>query len=93
MCVGNWFKAPKMPAPPPLPPTPKPAPVAPMPKPQMDATSAAETLERQDPDEKISTRKKKALEIQKVRRGVKEFGAINPAQTPNTPTGGVTPPT
>ena len=91
MCVGNWFKAPDMPAPPPPPPRPKPA--APMAKPRMDATSAAETLERQDPDEKIDTRKKKALEIQKVRRGVKEFGAINPAQTPNTPQGGITPPT
>jgi len=92
MCVGDWFK-PDMPTPPPPPPRPKPAPAAPMPKPRMDATSAAETLERQDPDEKIDNRKKKALEIQKVRRGVKEFGAINPAQTPNTPQGGITPPT
>jgi hypothetical protein len=40
-------------------------------------------------DEKVATRKKKALEIQKVQRGVKEFGAIDPASTPTAPPGGV----
>jgi len=43
-------------------------------------------------DEKIDTKKKKALEIQKTKEGVKEFGAIDPKSMPDTPEGGVAPP-
>ena len=39
-------------------------------------------------DDKISTRKKKALEIKKVQKGVKEFGAIDPTTLPQAPTTG-----
>ena len=88
MCVGNLFGSPKAPAPPPrmrpAPPLKSPAPPPEMPTP--------ETIKESDEDSKLSTRKKKALEIQKVQRGVKEFGAINPASTPDTPPGGVTTP-
>ena len=41
---------------------------------------------------KISTRKKKALEIKKVQEGTKVFGAIDPATMPQSPAGGITPP-
>ena len=40
-------------------------------------------------DDKISTRKKKALEIKATKEGTKQFGAIDPASLPNTPSGGV----
>ena len=43
-------------------------------------------------EDKLSTKKKKALEIKKVREGVKTFGAINPASLPKTPSGGVNTP-
>ena len=88
MCVGNLFGSPKAPAPPPrmkpAPPLRSPAPPPEMPTP--------EKIKDEEGEEKLSTRKKKALEIQKVQKGVKEFGAINPSSTPDTPPGGVTPP-
>jgi len=40
-------------------------------------------------DEKIDTRKKKALEIQKTKEGVKQLGAIKPGALPDTPSGGI----
>ena len=40
-------------------------------------------------EDKLSTKKKKALEIKKVREGTKTFGAIDPKTLPNTPKGGV----
>tara|TARA_Y100000814_G_scaffold237156_1_gene181282 strand:+ start:1171 stop:1446 length:276 start_codon:yes stop_codon:yes gene_type:complete len=43
-------------------------------------------------EDKLSTKKKKALEIKKVKEGVKTFGAINPASLPDTPSGGVNTP-
>ena len=43
-------------------------------------------------EDKLSTKKKKALEIQKVREGVKTFGAIDPKTLPTTPQGGVNTP-
>ena len=89
MCVGNLFKPPKAPAPPPrmrpAPPLKSPAPPAEMPTPDRIRDEEGE-------DDKISTRKKKALEIQKVQKGVKEFAAIDPSLAPDTPPGGVAPP-
>tara|TARA_Y100000401_G_C8205889_1_gene165950 strand:+ start:122 stop:319 length:198 start_codon:yes stop_codon:yes gene_type:complete len=43
-------------------------------------------------DEKLSTRKKKALEIKKTKEGVKQLGAIDPGTLPSTPPGGITAP-
>ena len=89
MCVGNLFKPPKPPAPPPrmqpAPPLKSPAPPPEMPTP--------ERIKEEEGEDKLTTRKKKALEIQKVQQGVKQFGAINPANLPDTPPGGVTTPT
>ena len=82
MCVSS-------PKPPPAPPRMKPAPPvkAPAPPPEIP------TQDRMDDEEsekaKLSTRKKKALEIKKTKEGVKEFGAIDPKSVPDTPTGGI----
>ena len=87
MCVGNLFKPPKAPAPPPrmraAPPLKSAAPPPDMVKP--------EDIREETEEDKLSTRKKKALEIEKIQRGTKEFGAIDPAATPDTPPGGVAP--
>ena len=50
-----------------------------------------EDIREETEEEKLSTRKKKALEIAKVKEGTKTFGAIDPATTPDTPPGGVAP--
>ena len=89
MCVGP-LKPPPMPTPPP---PPKPMAPAPMVK---AAAKGPEYLEPEkikdetDPNEKIETRKKKALEIQKVKEGVKEFSSIDAKSMPQSPQGGVT---
>jgi len=84
MCVGPF--APKPP---------------PMPKPQGPAPSvkaAAQGPEFVEPEkikdemgdeDKIDTKKKKALEIKKVKEGVKEFGAIDAKSMPKGPAGGI----
>ena len=88
MCVGNLFGGPKAPAPPPrMRPAP---PLKPTPAPTEMPTP--DKIKDEEGDEKLSTRRKKALEIKKVQAGVKEFGAINPAATPETPEGGITTP-
>ena len=87
MCVGNLFKPPKPPAPPPRM-SPAPSPKAAAPPSEM---VSPEDIREETEKDKLSTRKKKALEIEKVQRGVKEFGAIDPAATPDTPPGGVAP--
>ena len=91
MCLG----APKAPPPPPrMKPAPPPKTAAPPPDiPQADRMDDEET-EKQ----KMSTRKKKALEIKKTREGVKNLGAIDPAAqlNPNTnvaPSSGINTPT
>ena len=85
MCVGNLFSTPKAPPPPPrmrpAPPLKSPAPPPEMPTP--------EKITEEEGEEKLSTRKKKALEIAKVQSGVKQFGSIDPAATPTTPPGGI----
>ena len=90
MCVGNLFSPPKPPAPPPrmrpAPPLRSPAPPPSMPTPDKIKDETGED------EGKLSTRKKKALEIKKVREGTKQFGAINPATAPDTPPAGITTP-
>ena len=85
MCVGNLFKPPKPPAPPPRM---KAAPPLKNATPPPDLV-APEDIREDDEEEKLSDRKKKALEIEKIQKGVKEFGAIDPAATPDTPPGGI----
>ena len=43
-------------------------------------------------EDKLSTKKKKSLEIKKFKEVVKTFGAINPASLPDTQTGGINQP-
>ena len=88
MCVG--------PLAPPKPPSPPP-PVRQQPAPTVkNAAASAEYVEPEKikeetgDDDVIDTKKKKALEIEKTKKGVKEFGAIDPPKTGvDTPAGGV----
>jgi hypothetical protein len=87
MCIGP-FAAPKPPSPPPrMDPAPPQKPTPPpseLPNPEKlddDATEA----------NKVKA-KRQALEVQRTRQGVKQFGAINPATTPTAPAQGITPP-
>jgi len=86
MCVGPL--APKMPS--------MPAPIRQQAAPTVkSAAPPAEFVEPKDlkqdegDEEKLTTKKKKALEIQKTKAGVKQFGAINPKSVPQGPEGGV----
>ena len=88
MCVGNLFKPPKPPAPPPRM---RPAPPLKSASPPPEMVKPEEIREETE-EEKLSTRKKKALEIQKVKEGVKTFGAVDPSTMPQGPEGGIAPP-
>ena len=89
MCVGGLFGG--TPKPPSPPPRMRPAPPLRSPAPPPEMPTPDKIKDEVDEEDKLSTRKKKALEIEKVQRGVKEFGAIDPAATPETPPGGVAP--
>ena len=89
MCVGPL--APKMSS--------APAPVRQAPPPSMKAAAPPPEMvtpekikDEQGGEDKLSTKKKKALEIQKVKEGTKTFGAIDPASLPSTPSGGINTP-
>ena len=89
MCVGPFAaKAPQMPTPTRQAPAPTMRAAAPPPE-----TVTPERIKEEGGEEdKISTKKKKALEIKKVREGTKTFGAIDPKTLPTTPQGGVNTP-
>ena len=59
----------------------------------MAPSATPEQIREEEGEEKVSTKKKKALEIQKVKEGVKAFSAIDPTSMPQGPEGGITPPT
>ena len=85
MCVGPL-------APPKPPPMPKPQGPAPTVKAAQKGPEYVEPekiKEKVDDDELIDTKKKKALEIKKVKEGVGAFSAIDPKSMPQTPAGGV----
>jgi len=88
MCLGGLFGGQKAPSPPPrMDPAPPPKPTPPpsvLPEP--------EKLEDDDGTASKIKAKRKALEIATATSGVKQFGAINPATTPTSPAGGITPP-
>ena len=90
MCVGGLFGG--MPKPPAPPPRMKPAPPLKSPAPPPDMPTPDKIKDEVDEEDKLSTRKKKALEIQKVQAGVKQLGAVDPATMPSTPPGGVSAP-
>ena len=89
MCVGPLApRTPNMPAPQ----RQQPAPTMKAAAPPTEMVSPERIKEEGTGEDKLATKKKKALEIQKVKEGVKTFGAINPAALPDTPSGGVNTP-
>ena len=60
--------------------------------PQAD-TPTPTLLKKKSEEEILAQKKKRALEVQRVKRGVKEFGAVAGPTTPTTPPQGITPPT
>tara|TARA_R100001594_G_scaffold131607_1_gene171373 strand:- start:3279 stop:3539 length:261 start_codon:yes stop_codon:yes gene_type:complete len=84
------FKGPKQPDPPPPinppPPLRTPAPPRDVPRPEQIKEELGE-------DELVSGKKRTALQIAKIRRGMKEFGALTPGSIPSAPESGITPPT
>ena len=86
MCIGPL--APKMPS---MPPPPRQMPTVKSAAPPSEYIKPEEI--KKEEDESISTKKKKALEIEKTKKGVKEFSAIDPKSMPQSPEGGVAPPT
>ena len=89
MCVGGLFGGGRRQQPTPQRQAPAPSMRAPAPPSEM---VSPEKIKDESGDEKIDTKKKKALEIKKVKEGVKTFGAIDPASLPSTPSGGINQP-
>ena len=88
MCVGPFApKMPQMPAPQRRDPPPSQKAAAPPPE-----YVPPEDIKDKEGEEKVSTKRKKELEIQKQKEGVKEFGAVDPKNLPNSPEGGVNTP-
>ena len=85
MCVGPF--APKMPSMPP------PTRRAPPPTQKAAAPPSEyvppEDIKDKEGEEKLSTKRKKELEIEKQKKGVKEFGSVDPENLPKSPEGGV----
>ena len=90
MCVGGLFGGGRKPMPQPQ--RQAPAPTMKAAAPPAEMVSPEKIRDEQGDEDKLSTKKKKALEIKKVKEGVKTFGAINPASLPDTPSGGVNTP-
>ena len=85
MCVGPF----KPPTPPPPPKPQGPAPTVKGPQAAAEFVEPEKIKDELGDEDKIETKKKKALEIKKVKEGVKEFGAIDPKSMPSGPAGGV----
>ena len=85
MCVGPF--APKMPSmPPPTRRDPPPTQKAAAPPSEY---VPPEDIKDKEGEEKLSTKRKKELEIEKQKKGVKEFGSVDPENLPKSPEGGV----
>ena len=74
------------------PPRQAPAPTMKAAAPPPEMVSPEKIKDEQGDEDKLSTKKKKALEIKKVKEGVKQFGAVDPKTLPSSPEGGVTTP-
>ena len=85
MCLSS-------PKPPPAPPRMKPAPPVKAPAPPPEIPTQDRMDDEETEKQKISTRKKKALEIKKTKEGVRTLGAIDPtaALNPNVGQGSST---
>ena len=86
MCIGNLFKPP---SPPPMPKPQGPAPTVKSAQARGEMVEPEKIKDELGDDEKLSTKKKKALEIKKTKEGVKEFSAIDEKSMPAGPDGGV----
>ena len=86
MCIGNLFKPP---SPPPMPKPQGPAPTVKSARPGAEMVEPEKINDELGDDEKMTTKKKKALEIKKTKEGVKEFSAIDEKSMPAGPEGGV----
>ena len=85
MCVGPFApKMPQMPAPQRRDPPPSQKAAAPPPE-----YVPPEDIKDKEGEEKISTKRKKELEIEKQKKGVKEFGSVDPENLPKSPEQGV----
>ena len=85
MCVGPF--APKMPSmPPPQRQQPAPTQKAAAPPPEY---VPPEDIKDKEGEEKLSTKRKKELEIEKQKKGVKEFSSVDPENLPKSPEQGV----
>ena len=89
MCVGGLLGGNRTPAPPQRQ---APAPTMKAAAPPSEMVSPERIKDEQGDEDKLSTKKKKALEIKKVREGTKTFGAIDPKTLPSTPQGGINTP-
>ena len=89
MCVGGLFGGNRTPAPPPRQ---APAPTMKAAAPPSEMVSPEKIKDDEGDDDMLSTKKKKALEIKKVKEGTKTFGAIDPKTLPSTPQGGINTP-
>ena len=89
MCVGGLLGGNRTPAPPQRQ---APAPTMRAAAPPAEMVTPERIKDESGDEDKISTKKKKALEIQKVKEGVKTFGAIDPQTLPSTPQGGINTP-
>ena len=89
MCVGGLFSAHKAPI---APPRQTVAPTMKAAAPPPETVTPEKIKEEGGEEDKLSTKKKKALEIKKVKEGVKTFGAIDPKTLPTTPSGGINTP-
>ena len=85
MCVGPF----KPPTPPPPPKPQGPAPTVKAAAIGPEYVEPEKIKDESDDDDLIDTKKKKALEIQKTKEGVKQFSAIDPKSMPKGPEGGV----
>ena len=89
MCVGSLFKSPSPP------PAPAKIPVQPplkTPPPPRDIPTPTEIKDVTEEEDITKGKKKTKLKIDKIRKGVKEFGAIS-GDVPSTPPQGITSPT
>ena len=89
MCVGSLFKSPPIPQMPATPAARQAAPTVKAAQKGAEYVEPEKIKEETGDDEKISTKKKKALEIKKTKEGVKEFSAIDEKSMPQGPEGGV----
>jgi len=90
MCIGPL--APPKPPPMPAPIKQTAAPTVKSAAPQAEYVEPKDLKDEEGDDEKMTTKKKKALEIKKTKEGVKEFSAIDEKSMPQGPEGGVNTP-